>query len=66
MDLGTACSVGMFVPVPAVGDSLSRHDESATTSFAGEPSESLVSLDEVLPLYCTHCCWGRVWTGCCR
>ena len=39
--LGTACSVGMSVPVPAVGDSLCRHDESAMTS-AGETSESLV------------------------
>ena len=46
--LGTACSVGMSVPVPAVGDSLCRPDESAATS-AGESSVSLVSLDEVLP-----------------
>ena len=46
---GTACSVGVSVPVPAVGDSLCRHDESATTS-AGEPSVSLVSSDEMLPL----------------
>ena len=47
--LGTTFSVGMSVPVPAVGDSLCRHDESATNS-AGEPTESLVSPDEVLPL----------------
>ena len=46
--LRTACSVAMSVPVPAVSDSLCRHDESATTS-AGEPSVSLVSQDEVLP-----------------
>ena len=46
--LGTACSVVMSVPVPAVSDSLCRHDESAMTS-AGEPSVSLVSPDEVLP-----------------
>ena len=46
--LGTACSVGMSVSVPAVGDSLCRHDESAMTS-AGEPSVSLVSPDEKLP-----------------
>ena len=48
--LGTACSVGMSMPVPAVGDSLCRHDESAMTSSTGEPSESLVSSSEVLPL----------------
>ena len=47
---GAPCSVGMSVPVPAVGDSLCRHDESATTSSVGEPSESLVSPDEVLSL----------------
>ena len=46
--LGTACSVGMSIPVPAVGDFLCRCDESSTTS-TGEPSVSLVSLDEVLP-----------------
>ena len=45
--LGTACSVGMSVPVPAVSDSVCRYDESSTTS-AGEPSVSLVSPDEVL------------------
>ena len=45
----TTCVVGMSVPVPAVGDSLYRHDESAMTS-AGEPSVLLVSLDEMLPL----------------
>ena len=45
--LGTACSVGLSMPVPAVSDSLCRHDESATTS-AGEPSVSLVPPDEVL------------------
>ena len=40
---GTACSVGMSVPVPAVGDSICWCDESAATS-AGEPSVSLVAL----------------------
>ena len=48
--LGTACSVGVSMPVPAVSDSLCRHDESATTSSAGEPSESLVLPGEMLPL----------------
>ena len=48
--LGTACSVGMSVPVPAVGDSICRHDESAMTSSTGEQSESLESSAEVLPL----------------
>ena len=48
--LGMACSVGMSMPVPAVSDSLCRHDESAMFSSAGEPSESLVSSAEVLPL----------------
>ena len=46
---GTACSVGMSVPVPAVGDSLCRCVESSTTS-EGEPSISLVASDEMLPL----------------
>ena len=45
----TACVVGVSVPVPDVSDSLCRHDESAMTS-AGEPSVSLVSSDEMLPL----------------
>ena len=45
---GTACVVGMSVPVPAVGDSLCRHDESASTS-AGEPSVLSVPSVEVLP-----------------
>ena len=48
--LGTACRVGVSMPVPAVGDSLCRHDESAMTSSTGEPSESLVSPGEVLAL----------------
>ena len=47
--LGTACDVGMSMPVPAVSDSICRHDESAMTSSTGEPSESLVS-SIVLPL----------------
>ena len=47
--LGTACSVGVSMPVPAVRDSLCRCDESAMPS-AGKPSESLVSPHEVLPL----------------
>ena len=46
--LGTACSVGVSMHVPAVGGSLCRDDESAITS-AGEPSVSLVSPDEVFP-----------------
>ena len=46
---GTACSVGMSVPVPAVSDSLCVHNESAMTS-AGEPSVSLEASDETLPL----------------
>ena len=50
MVLWTACAVGMSMSVPAVGDSICRHDESATTSSAGEPSESLESSAEVLPL----------------
>ena len=45
---GTSCGVGMSMPVPAVGDSICRHDESASTS-AGEPSVSSVPLVEVLP-----------------
>ena len=44
----TSGGVGKSVPVPAVGDSLCRHDESASMS-AGEPSGSSVPLDEVLP-----------------
>ena len=48
--LWTACAVGVSMPVHAVGDSICRHDESATTSSAGEPSESLESSAEVLPL----------------
>ena len=48
--LWTACAVGMSMPVPAVGDSICRHDESATTSSAGDPSESLESSAEELPL----------------
>ena len=43
----TACVVGMSAPVSAVGDSLFRHHESATTS-AGEPSVTPVSSDEML------------------
>ena len=39
--LWTACAVGMSMPVPAVSDSICRHDESAMTSSAGEPSDSL-------------------------
>ena len=48
--LWTACAVGMSVPVPAVSDSICRHDESATTSSTGEPSDSLLSSAEELPL----------------
>ena len=43
------CDVGVPVPVPAVGESLCRQDESVTTS-AGEPSVLLVSSDMMLPL----------------
>ena len=39
--------VGMSVPVPAVSDSICRHDESSLTS-AGEPSESSMSSDDWL------------------
>ena len=39
--LWTACVVGMSMPVPAVSDSICRCDESAMTSSAGEPSDSL-------------------------
>ena len=46
---GTACSIGMSVPVPAVGDSFCRHDESDMTS-AGELAVLLVASDEMLPL----------------
>ena len=35
------------MPIPAVGDSLCRHDESTTTS-AREPSVLLVASDEML------------------
>ena len=45
---GTACVVGMSMPVPAVGDSLCGCDESAATS-AEEPSVVPVSSDEVSP-----------------
>ena len=38
------------MPVPAVGDSICRHDESATTYSTGEPSESLESSAGLLPL----------------
>ena len=48
--LWTACAVGVSMPVPAVSDSICRHDESAMTSSTGEPSESLESSAEVLPL----------------
>ena len=46
---GTACGVGMSVPVTAVSDSLCGCDESAATS-AGEPSVSLEASIEVLLL----------------
>ena len=39
--LWTACGVGVSMPVPAVGDSICMHDESAMTSSAGELSDSL-------------------------
>ena len=44
----TTCVLGMSMPVPAVGDSLCLHDESAMTS-EGEPSVLLVSSDVMLP-----------------
>ena len=40
--------VGMSVPVPAVGDSICRQNESASTS-AGEPSESSMLYGDWLP-----------------
>ena len=48
--LWIACAIGIFMPVPAVSDSICRHDESATTSSAGEPSDSLLSSAEEFPL----------------
>ena len=48
--LWTACAVGVSMPVPAVGDSICGCDESATTSSAGEPSDSLLSSADELPL----------------
>ena len=48
--LWTACAVGVSMPVPAVGDSICRCDESATTSSTGQPSDSLLSSAEELPL----------------
>ena len=54
--------VGVSMLVPAVGDSICRHDESALTS-AGEPSESsgdwLPSVSSVLHSLLL----GKVWTG---
>ena len=66
--LGTACSVGMSVSVPAVSDSLCRHDESAMTSAGGHLNHwcHWMKCCHWCHLYCTHCHWGRVWTGCCR
>ena len=46
--IGTACGVGMSMPVLAVSDSVCVCDESAMTS-AGQPSVVLVSSYEVLP-----------------
>ena len=67
--LGTACSVGMSVPVPAVSDSLCRSDESATTSSTGSHLNHwshLLKCCHWCHLYCTHYCLGKVWTCCCR
>ena len=67
--VGTACSVGMSMPVPAVGDSLCRHDESATASLQGSHLNHWchqLKCCHWCHLYCTHYCLGRVWTGCCR
>ena len=66
--LGTACSVGMTMPV-LLSVILSVGMINLPQLLQGSHQYHLchqMKCCHQFHLYWTLCCWGRVWTGCCR